>query len=173
MRAGPLEIRQLYHLHGQDSEPRRDVEQMVAVIGSDRACSGTIQPGFCTGLREYPVCHLCHKKRSEIERHHRFGRCLWTIACTHALAGEPTPPTWKNRGHRGIERTNAAAGGQWGKKVRTAFEPAGPSSLIAALLLPLPSTVPGLTRTRMQKWTIVDIKPLLPTHGLKCGFASL
>ena len=100
-------------------------------------------------------------KSNAMTRHHRFGRCLWTIACTHALAGEPTPPTWKNRGHRGIERTNAAAGGQWGKKVRTAFEPAGPSSLIAALLLPLPSTVPGLTRTRMQKWTIVDIKPLL------------
>ena len=72
MRAGPLEIRQLYHLHGQDSEPRRDDEKMVAEMGYDRACSGTIQPGFWTGLHELPRCHLRLKKRSKFERHHRL-----------------------------------------------------------------------------------------------------
>ena len=115
MRAGPLEIRQLYHLHGQDSGPRRDDEKMVAEMGYDRACSGTIQPGFWTGLREYPVCHLCLKKRSNAKSN---AIIVLVVVCGPLHA-------------RTLSRTNAAAGGQWGKKVRTTFEPAAPSILNA------------------------------------------
>ena len=73
---------------------------LVAVIGSDRACLGTIQPGFWTGLNKHPLCHLRLKKQSEIERYHRFCRCL----CTMHARGRANIPKLGNVGHRGNER---------------------------------------------------------------------
>ena len=74
---------------------------LVAVIGSDRACLGTIPPGFWTGLNKHPLCHLRLKKQSEIERYHRFCRCL----CTMRARGRPNTRGGDPRGHRENERT--------------------------------------------------------------------
>ena len=66
---------------------------LVAVIGTDRAFLGTIQPGFWTGPNKHPRRHLRLKKQSEIERYHRFCRCLCTMRARGRLCdcSDPTP----------------------------------------------------------------------------------
>ena len=157
MRAGPLEIRQLFHLHGQDSEPRRDVEQMVAVIGYDRACSRTIQPGFWTGLREYPACHLCLKNGAKSN-----AIMFWSLFvdhCMHARSrGRANTPHLEEQGASPNRKNKCGRGWPMGQEGQNRLcisrtqqpdcSPPPPAPLHRA------QTPVGNLGPRMQKWTI-------------------
>ena len=70
---------------------------------SQRESAGTLVL-YCRYVDRYvgpSQCHLRLKKQSEIERYHRFCRCL----CTMRARGRPNTRGMDRDGHRGFERS--------------------------------------------------------------------
>ena len=116
MHAGLLEIGQFYHLHGQDSEPRRDVEHCVRVWGP-------YSQDFAQDLKNILLSSTTQKAEQT-----RAPSSFLSLFVHHARSRATQHPIAVHCCGSQTRENNAAAGGPSGKKVRPTLTQPDPAA---------------------------------------------